>query len=89
MDTIHMGTEPKSHGPLIGSIIIVVLLVIGGIYYYKTAKTQILQDQARAEQAVLDAQAQAEIIQIQSDSDGVVDIENDLNETDIDSLLIQ
>jgi len=89
MDTIHMGTEQKSHGALIGSIIIVALLVVGGIYYYKSAKTQIVEDQARAEQALLAAAAQTQEIETQSQSDAVVDIWADLDATDIDSLIVQ
>ena len=39
-----MGTEKKSHGALIGSIIIIIILLVGGIYVWqskvKTAKEQ-------------------------------------------------
>lgn len=89
MDTIHMGSESKSHGALIGSAIIVVILIIGGIYYYKSAKIQILEDQARAEQALLESEAQVESINEQSDSDATADIEYDLETTDIDSLIVE
>lgn len=86
MDTIHMGSEPKSHGALIGSVIIVAILIIGGVYYYKSAKMQVAQDQMQAEQIALDANAQAEALKIQSESDVVADIEADLSVTDVNML---
>lgn len=86
MDTMHMGSEPKSHGALIGSIIIVAILIIGGVYYFNSAKMQIAEERMRAEQAALEAEAQADELRQQSDSDNVADIEADLNATDVDAL---
>jgi cell division protein FtsL len=46
-----MEKEKKSHGALIGSIIVVVLLIIGGIYVWQTKikETQLLNQKIQEE----------------------------------------
>ena len=89
MDNIHMGSEPKSHGALVGSIIIVLILIVGGVYYYNSAKLQVAKDQAQATELSNQADAQAQTLATQGTSDAVPDIEADLNATNVDSLKVQ
>jgi len=42
-----MESEKKSHGALIGSIIIIVILIIGGIYIWQTKIKEIKIEQQR------------------------------------------
>jgi uncharacterized protein YpmB len=89
MDNIHMGSEPKSHGALVGSIIIVLILIVGGVYYYKSAKTQVAKDQIEATQVSQQADMQVQTLSTQGTSDTIADIEADLNTTDINTLTVQ
>ena len=84
-----MGSEPKSHGALVGSIIIVLILIVGGIYYYKSAKMQVAKDQADATVVSEQADAQVQTLSTQGTSDNIADIEADLNATDVSTLPIQ
>ena len=44
-----MEPEKKSHGALIGSIVIIVILIIGGIYVWQTKVKEIKLKQQQAE----------------------------------------
>ncbi len=85
--TMDQATNKKSHGALIGSIIIVVILIIGGIYVFKMTKKSYEAQQDI--QAVQDLQAEDEVVQNlqeQSSSDDLDSIDSDLNATEFDSL---
>lgn len=45
-----MEPEKKSHGALIGSIIIVLILIIGGIYVWQQKKNNVELNQIKEEQ---------------------------------------
>ena len=52
-----METEKKSHGALIGSIIIIIILLIGGMYVWQSKmKSDAVKKQMVQQQAALDAQ---------------------------------
>ena len=84
-----MGSEPKSHGALIGSIIVVAVLIVGGVYYFNAAKTQISKDEAVAQQSQAQADAQVRALSTQNTSDAVADIDADLKNTNIDAIQTQ
>ena len=89
MDNIHMGSEPKSHGALIGSIIIVIILIIGAVYYYKSAKMHMVEDQTRAAEFQAQADKDVAALKMQGSSDDVSSIEADLKATDVDNMSVQ
>ncbi|MFA6397450.1 MAG: hypothetical protein WDK96_01200 [Candidatus Paceibacterota bacterium] len=74
--------ESKSHGALIGSIIVVVILIIGGIYFWNTDVKQALQEKQLNQQ---DEQL-VQQLNTQGTSDELADIEKDLNDTQLDNL---
>lgn len=61
-----------SAGPIIGTIIILVVIVLGGLYFWG--------------QRGDDVDGTVESINVQSESDEIVDIEADLEDTDLDNL---
>lgn len=72
-------TQNKTHGALIGSVIIIVILIIGGIYLLKTKTLQQEEDSSVFESSTSAPNT--------INSDSVEDIEADLNmNADIDSL---
>lgn len=85
--TMDQTINKKSHGALIGSIIIVIILIIGGIYVFKMTKKNYEAQQDI--QAVQDLQAKDGVVQDlqeQSSSDDLDSIDSDLNTTDFGSL---
>ena len=68
-----MEPEKKSHGALIGSIIIIIILIIGGIYFW----------QARVKSIELQKQMQAEAIKALQEEE-LNNLQNDLNNTDLE-----
>ena len=70
-----MGPEKKSHGALIGSIIIIIILVIGGLYVWQTKVKEIKQKQ-------LEVQMQAAAINA-TNMNELKTLEQDLNSTDV------
>ena len=68
--------EQKSNGALIGSIVIIVLLVIGGIYMYKTSVKEKIEIRNQNTRAKVNTQT----------SNNDTNIENDLNNTNLDTL---
>ena len=64
-----MEPEKKSHGALIGSIIIVLILIIGGIYVWQQRKNNTEVKQIKEEQKTVDE---------------VNKLENEINTTDTD-----
>lgn len=82
--------QKKSIGPVIGIAIIVVIIIFGGLYYWGA---QINKQDARNHQESLSAQQieneadpATQQLQTQSQSDEIVDIETDLNTTDLENL---
>jgi uncharacterized protein HemX len=77
-----MEQEKKSHGALIGSIIIIIILIIGGIYVWQSQIKTI--QQKKAEEKILQDQTQAEI-QAQAiteeDTNDLETLDQDLNNT--------
>ena len=53
-----MEPEKKSHGALIGAIIVIVILIIGGLYVWQTKVKQLQLQKAAALQAAQALQAQ-------------------------------
>lgn len=52
-----METEKKSHGALIGSIIIIIILLIGGMYVWQSKmKNDAIREQAAQQQATINTQ---------------------------------
>jgi hypothetical protein len=66
-----MEPEKKSHGALIGSIVIIVILIVGGIYIW----------QSRIKDLKMQKQLQAEAINAVT-SDELNKLEQDINTTD-------
>ncbi|HPS21428.1 MAG TPA: hypothetical protein PLO44_01310 [Candidatus Paceibacterota bacterium] len=64
-----MEPEKKSHGALIGSIIIVLILIIGGIYVWQQKKNNVELNQIKEEQQTVKE---------------VNSLEDEINETDTD-----
>lgn len=77
-----MEPEKKSHGALIGSIIIIIILIVGGIYIW----------QSRVKSIEMNKQLQAEALNTQT-SDELNKLEQELNTTntniDVDLTKIQ
>jgi len=71
-----MESEKKSHGALIGSLIIIVILIIGGIYIWQTKIKEIKVEQQRV-------QMQAAAINA-ANLNEIKTIEQDLNNTNTD-----
>ncbi len=69
-----MESEKKSHGALIGSIIIIVILIIGGIYIWQTKIKEMKREQQRI-------QMQAAAINA-ANLNELKTLEQDLNNTD-------
>lgn len=85
--TMDQATNKKSHGALIGSIIIVVILIIGGMYVFKVTKNNYQAQLDR--QALEQLQAKDMVVQSfqsQSSSDDLDAINTDLNATDLNAL---
>ena len=70
-----MEPEKKSHGALIGSIIIIIILIIGGIYVLQTKvkNMKLEQQKAKMEAAAINA---ANLNELKT-------LEQDLNSTDV------
>lgn len=66
-----MEPEKKSHGALIGSIIIIIILIIGGIYVW----------QARVKNIKIQQQMQADAIKALTE-DELNNLQNDVNTAD-------
>ena len=72
-------TQNKTHGALIGSIIIIVILIIGGIYLLKT--------KALKQEENTNVSESSTSFENTTSSDSIEDIEADLNmNADMDSL---
>ncbi len=78
--------EAKSHGALIGSIIIIALLAIAGVYYWNTTMKDVAEQRKADTEAAQKDAATINTLQVQGTSDEIGDIETDLNATNIDTL---
>ena len=83
-------TEKKSFGPIIGIAIIVVIIIFGGLYYWggkiNTQELRDVQESLTAEDISGQQDESLESLQVQSTSDEIVDIEADLDLTDLEDL---
>lgn len=70
-----MEQEKKSHGALIGSIIIIVLLVIGGIYVWQVKVKEMRLENERIQKQINDLNSES-ITEINN-------LEQEVNKTDI------
>lgn len=71
-----METEKKSHGALIGSIIIIVLLIIGGIYIWQTKVKKIQEYNKQVEEQLNNLNSE--------NIDELNNLEQDLSSLEID-----
>lgn len=65
--------EKKSHGALIGSIIIIIILVIGGVYVWQS-KINVAKQKATQEQAIINSE--------NSQTSDLNNLEQQINTTD-------
>ena len=73
-----MEPEKKSHGALIGSIIIIVILLIGGIYIWQAKVKNAAKQKAAQEQAMIVSQN----LQTSNELNG---LQQDINSTDVNT----
>ena len=68
-----MGPEKKSHGALIGSIIIIIILIIGGIYAWQTKVKDIKlkQQQVEMQAAAINAANMNELKTLEQDLNSI------------------
>jgi hypothetical protein len=81
-------TTKKSHGALIGSIIIVVILIIGGMYVFNMTKKNYQAQLDRQE--LQNTQAQDQVVQSLSNvstSNDIDSLDKDIQSTDLTSLV--
>ena len=80
--------EPKSAGPIVGSIIIIVIIIIGGLYFWgqRLTETDPTLSGPTAEEIAAEEDTELMNLQKQSSSDAIADIESDLNATNLESL---
>ncbi|MCC6520793.1 hypothetical protein IT403_02310 [Candidatus Nomurabacteria bacterium] len=76
----------KSHGALIGSIVIVILLAVAGFYYWNTTMKSISMERKADIQSAQEDATTINTLQVQGTSYEVSDIEMDLSATNIDSI---
>ena len=74
------GGEKKGSGALVGSVIIILIIIIGGIYMFRNAKVQNVEQNMTTDTVVEDLGTQTE-------GDDLTDIEADLNATDLDNVI--
>ncbi len=89
MDTQNNNTEENSRGALIGSIVIVLVLLIGGLYILKVTKENYDQQKNTArllEEAQNPKDPIVETLKVQSSSDELDSISNDIENTNLDYL---
>lgn len=73
----------KSVGPIVGIAIIIVIIIFGGLYYWGA---QLNREPPTAEEIENQADPSLENLQVQSDSDEISAIEEDLNATVLEGL---
>lgn len=79
--------EKKSVGPIIGIAIILVIIIFGGLYYWgDQIKNQREQENITSEEILEQKDPALEALEVQSSSDEIVDIEADLDLTDLEGL---
>lgn len=74
------GDDKKGSGALVGSVIIILIIIIGGIYMFRNAKVQNVEQNMTTDTVVEDLGTQTE-------GDDLTDIEADLNATDLDNVI--
>lgn len=79
-------TENKSHGALIGSIIIVLLLVVGATYYYISMAKENAMRNEQMENATPENDSVTASLSTQSTDDDINSIGADIESTDFNTL---
>ena len=83
-----MNTEKESAlGPIAGLIIIIIVMLIGAIYFVKTTKQTIIENEQSAEEIRQSIDAQTESLNSIGVSDETEAIEGDIALTNTDNLL--
>ena len=82
--------QQKSIGPIIGIAIILVIIIFGGLYYWggqiSNQKLREQQENVTAEEILNQEDVILERLRIQETSDEIIDIEADLDVTDLNDL---
>jgi len=81
--------EKKFAGQIIGIVIIIGIIIIGGLYFYGKSLYQaapIVDEDVTGAEILERPDATTEALEQQGTSDEIVDIEEDLNVTDLDNL---
>jgi len=87
--SVKMPAPEKHTGGLVGAIVIVIILVVGGLYYWgkQVNENQTTVDESMtAEEIVSIPDEKTEALGTQGSSDEVLDIEADLDATDLEGL---
>jgi len=87
--SVKMPVQEKHTGGAIGAIIIVIILAVGGLYYWgkQINERQVtVNDAMTAEEIANNPDARTEILGAQGSSDEVLDIEADLDATNLEGL---
>jgi len=83
-------TEKKSVGQIIGIVLIIAVIIIGGLYFYGkslyNSSSSAIDDSITAEDILSQPDESTQQLLQQGTSDEIVDIEQDLNMTDLENL---
>lgn len=83
--TLNPKEEPSKAGPIIGIIIILIVLLAGALYFFgQTAKN--IEPQLTPEEILNQGASDIENLKVQSNSDSLNSIEQDLIDTDLTNL---
>ena len=78
--------EKSPVGPIVGIIIILVILIIGGLYFWGQRISTTVDENLTPEEIIAETDTSLEALNQQGTSDAIVDIEADLNATDLGNL---
>ena len=73
-------------GPAIGIVIIIILLVAGGYYFWQQRADTMKEGGGKMKDASMDQDSTRAALEEQSPSDELVDIENDLTATNVNTI---
>ena len=90
VDTMPQTPEetPKSSsvGPFIGIIIVILVIILGGLYFWGQRVEKNADESILTGEDTVTEDNSVEILETQSSSDEIADIEEDLNTTDLENL---